>query len=216
MAVVQMREGNYDQAIATYEQIIAQNLGDSGEIYGMIGSVLIERGENEKAVELLQRAAQEHPNNVKIRLPLAVALLNQGNYDRGVTILEDVARLDPRNPEVHLQIGRIRQAQEDWEAAEEAFSQAAHLAPDSAEVHVAVGNFWMSRNMFLMATVSYRRATELDPHNPKIFQKLGEALQNRRRPEEAKDILETARRLYREQGDSEGVTQVNQLIEDID
>ncbi len=215
LAVAQMRLGQFDAAIQTYETIIARDPEGSGDLYGTIATVLLNQGQTQRAVQLLERVMPRYPNEVALRLPLAVALLAQGNYDRGLQVLQEVAQLDPDNPQVHLQMARIYQERGEIDAADDAFRSAAIAAPNDPNVALAQGNYWLGRGMHIMATSKFREVTELAPDNPAGFYGLATVLAERNRRDEAIAALEQARRLYQGRGDTAGTQRVDALLNEL-
>ena len=68
------------------------------EIMDTLGSILSERGENERGLQLLGRAAEMAPNAAQIRLNFAKALVKAGRKDAARKELEVLTKLDSKLP----------------------------------------------------------------------------------------------------------------------
>jgi predicted Zn-dependent protease len=66
-----------------------------------LGSILSERGENERGLQLLGRASALAPQSPQIRLNFAKALVKAGRKDAARKELEVLTKLDSRLPVQH-------------------------------------------------------------------------------------------------------------------
>jgi len=68
------------------------------------GDLLMERGENKKALEEYRRSAELSPENPELRFWQAVTLLNHGELEEGRSVLSSVFEA---NADLRVQLGRL-------------------------------------------------------------------------------------------------------------
>ena len=71
------------------------------------GRVLVERGENEKAIPVLERSLAQWPNNAGARYTAARAAFELGRYDQARAQLLEAHRLDAKGNDAALLIARL-------------------------------------------------------------------------------------------------------------
>lgn len=82
-----------DRALSLAEE--AHRLDPSPEITDTLGYVLLQRGQTDRAVELLEKAAAKRPDAPSIRYHLALALDRQGNKQRALETLRQALQAGP-------------------------------------------------------------------------------------------------------------------------
>jgi tetratricopeptide (TPR) repeat protein len=124
-------------------------------------------------------------------------------------------QLEPRNATLQLQIAKILQAKGQYNRALQSYQRALFLKADLVEAQVAIGDIYMEKQDYLSAVVAYRQYTAAAPQNPEAYYKLGKALKNRDRNDDARTALEQAKRLYKDQGKQDGVRAVDLLLREL-
>ncbi|MDB9311746.1 tetratricopeptide repeat protein [Spirulina sp. CS-785/01] len=211
LGVVLMRQGYHDRALQVYQRVVNLN-PPNGEVYGLMATALLEQNQTQSALDLLRQATQRYPNNSKLWMQLGIFLLGlEDNDQEALNALQRSANLDPRNPYAQLQIGRILRDRGQNQAADRMFYRVIAL-DNSVEVQLDIGDELMALEAYLPAIVAYRRATQLAPDNPDSYYKLGFALSARQRKREATQMWEKALRLYRQQGDTNRIQELQDLL----
>lgn len=88
-----------------------------------------------RAVDVLSRAAELHPENVMVWTNLAAAhlgpleLAGPQQQERAIVAYERALALDPRVPNVHYSLGLIHKDRRDWPAAAASFRRALEVNP---------------------------------------------------------------------------------------
>src|SRR5690606_34143795 len=91
-----MHESKQPKALEVAER--AHDLApDNAAIMDTLGNILVARGETERGLELLGRAAEQSPQAYQIRLNFAKALLKANRKDAARKELEPLAKLDERH-----------------------------------------------------------------------------------------------------------------------
>jgi tetratricopeptide (TPR) repeat protein len=142
------------------------------------------------AVAHLHVARQLEPDNVDVRIGLAVALRRWGVVDGAVVHARKATELEPTNAKAFYQLGLAEFAKGDIGPATEAFRTAVTNAKDDpepfqAELNNALGLSLASGGDFKEALVAYRKAATLDPTNASYANNVGAALRATGQPGEA-------------------------------
>lgn len=109
------------------------------------GTLALQRGETERAVELLRQAHRLAPRDVDVRLNLSSAFILQKRFKEAVPLLEELTAEHPHNPRFWLNLGA-------------AYLGNPILANDEEQLR-AIGAF--------------KKALEIDPHTPNAAYNLG-------------------------------------------
>jgi tetratricopeptide (TPR) repeat protein len=169
-----------------------------------LGIAQIEAGQLPQAVENLQAALAEHPNDPDILYYLgrASGLLSKQSIDTLLAVYPDSARahqalgenyfvlrqmpdaekeyretlrLRPDSPEVHLELGEVYAGAFQWPKAEEEFRAQAKLQPGNAEAAYRLGTALLEQGKAREARTELLRADKLMPDMPETLYSLGKA-----------------------------------------
>lgn len=110
---------------------------DSDE-YVILGSVLITLGQFEKAVFLLERALEQCPDSVDIKLKRAELSLEMDLFDDSLRRLAEVEETDPFLHELYLIKGHALRAKERYAEAKDTFEKALSLGANPLEVNLGM------------------------------------------------------------------------------
>jgi len=83
-----------------------------------------QRGERDRAIDYLQRAAAHHPERSELAMELALMCANNGQQARASELLTSLLREQPQHPPAWLLLGQLRQAGGDPLGAARAWYQA--------------------------------------------------------------------------------------------
>jgi YaiO family outer membrane protein len=92
------RDGDYKQAITTYQQILTEYPADD-EIRGNLARTLARAGQFEQATVLYRDILTRHPTDLDIQIGLARALSWRKQYDAAIRLYQDILRQDNTNRE---------------------------------------------------------------------------------------------------------------------
>ena len=124
-----------EAAVDAYRKAIAwQELSPhpNEQPYLNLGTVLMEQGREEEAVEPLARSVALAPDNAYCHLRLGTAYLRTRQLDRARRELEKATRLDPENASAHYQLGRLYKEIHALDRARAEFDRAAELQARAA------------------------------------------------------------------------------------
>ena len=74
---------------------------NSAEYFNIRGKTLIEQGDYQRAIALLQKALELNPNYIPAYNNLGLALLEQGQKQQAITIFKQGLKLNPLETEIH-------------------------------------------------------------------------------------------------------------------
>lgn len=96
LAQLDVREGKRDAARARYESVLSRDEHNVQALVGL-GRLAGEANDGPRAVELLERARQHHPNALEPRLMLAAYYLDNGPLAKAVEVTQEAVKLAPEN-----------------------------------------------------------------------------------------------------------------------
>jgi tetratricopeptide (TPR) repeat protein len=114
LAEVQQREGAVDQAVKTYEKVIADNPSYSPAmrqlalLYGQLST------DSPKAYELVTKAQQAFPDDAVIAKTLGILSYRRGFYPQSVELLKEAAAKQKDDPEVLYYLGEVHRQLKDY------------------------------------------------------------------------------------------------------
>jgi tetratricopeptide (TPR) repeat protein len=169
-----------------------------------LGIAQIGTGQLQQAVENLQAALAQHPNDPDLLYYLgrASGLLSKQSIDTLEAVYPDSARahqalaenyfalrqmpqaekeflaairLRPDIPELHLELGLVYAASAQWPKAEDEFRAQTKLQPGNAEGAYRLGAALLQQGKAREARVELQRADQLQPDMPETLYSLGKA-----------------------------------------
>ncbi len=101
-----------------------------GEILRNMTLIYLERGDNEKAKTLMEKARAENPNDVYLMRADADMSYKMGDNTRYNELMEKIVATDPENPEIYFNLGISNDQLDNKEKAKEYYTKALELKPD--------------------------------------------------------------------------------------
>ncbi len=176
LAAVYHEDNKTDEAIATYQKLIAMG-GDYAK-RGYQGEVETYRDAKmfDQATAVCRKAVAENPNDRDLKLLLAWELGDTGKLDEGVSIARSLLNGSHSDLDVYLQISQIEARQHHWKEAEEALEKAQPLATktgEKANVLFQKGSIAEEQKHLEQAEQDFHAVLELDPNNAITLNNLG-------------------------------------------
>lgn len=214
LGVVLLRQQNYAKAEEVYYSITALDPNNQ-EAYEIMGKALIEQQRFNDAIVFLEKAINRFSDSTELRLQLASVKFYQGDITQALDLLKQTERIAPNHYKIFVKTGIILEKQNLHEDALTAYRRAIYLNPKSIEAQAGIGRILLIRKDYLGATVIYQELLKTIPNNPDAYYGLALSYQRRGLKKEAKLALDTARQLYLDYQNSEGVQQVNNLDQEL-
>ncbi len=144
------------------------------------------------AVPYLQRAAQDDPQNLPLRLTLAHSCLWSKQYDCVLEVDKEILALNADSAEADMLVGEALDEKGDDAGAVEQFRNAAKANPKEPNVHFGLGYLLWKQRHFDEAAEEFRAELENDPADQRARAYLGDSLVELNQYEQARPELEAA------------------------
>ena len=128
------KEGHYDEAVQAFETELDVDPGDAQTMV-YLADCEMKLDHPEKALPLLEKAAQLKSNLRLAYFDLGTVLATLKRYPEAAAALQRAVQLDPSQGDAHFRLGRVYQTMGNVEEAKKEFDQASKLyhARDSKE-----------------------------------------------------------------------------------
>ena len=115
------------------------------------GAILLARsmelaGSTDPAIALLEQAAKQTPESIRLRDALGDAYAKAGKRQEAKDIYTAVLGVEPADPAALVGLGSLEAAQSRWEAAAELYQRALAASPTNAPALVGMGSAQLSMN----------------------------------------------------------------------
>jgi Flp pilus assembly protein TadD len=155
-----------------------------------LGSILLQRGKIDDAIDRLRQAVQIEPGNAKAQNNLGLALVRLGRFDQAEPCYRKAIEVNPRYVQayenlgfVYLQSGRLREAIA-------TFREVTEIDSSDAKAFNDLGVAYMKSGRVDEGADAFRRAVGLQPTHARFRNNLGNALLQQGRAAEAMGYLE--------------------------
>lgn len=156
------RAGTMDAAINAYRAVL-EIQPDNTEVRLHLGTLLLDRGANAEAQEVLDPAFSSNPDNTEIYTPLGLSMLRQEKADLALAIFARGVALEPRNADFHRYLGLASRSLGWTDATEAAFRRSFKLDDTSGETAYNLALHYMTLDKPRVAEAKqwYDKAIEL-------------------------------------------------------
>ncbi len=144
-----------------------------------------------------------------------VTLAEQGKFKSAIAAFNQAIALYPTFENAHNNLGLALSSQNQFAEAVAAFKQALAINPQNLETYNNLGVALGSQGNFNEAITVFNQAVQINPNEPTSHQNLGVAFWSQGKLPEAIASLQRAKKLYASQNRTEGVQQVEQIIQQV-
>ncbi len=133
------------------------------------GAALLEQGQDQEAMIILEQACALLPDDVPVAINLAGAYILNKKYRQAVVILEQIREREPDNEMIWINLGAAYLGNPalandaEQRAAIAAFQQALALNPAAPNVHYNLGLIYRDRQDWPQAIAHFRLAVQINP-----------------------------------------------------
>jgi predicted O-linked N-acetylglucosamine transferase (SPINDLY family) len=178
LALAHHQAGRLPEAEKLYKQILANEPAHFDATH-LLGVVALQRGQNDIAVDLINRAITLRPGSAQAYSNLGNALKGKGQLDEAVAAYRRAIALIPGFAEAHSNLGNALREQGQLDEAIAAFGEAISLKPNLAEAHSDLGNVLRDTGQLGGAIAEYRKAIALKHNFTQAHNNLGNALKEK-------------------------------------
>ena len=138
LAVISLREGNEDEALAYVEEILREDNSNVGAL-NTLGLIYMERENISLAQYVLGRALEADETNVDVLNNLGLVYKQEEDIPRAVRHFSMAVENDGNYLESRLNLGSILIEYLDYDRAHEQFSRAVEIAPENCVANLGKG-----------------------------------------------------------------------------
>jgi tetratricopeptide (TPR) repeat protein len=149
---------------------------DSADVNNLLAQAYVGDGQNQKALEALQKAAKLAPENERLYLFVADACMEKQQYALGLEVVDLGLDRLPHSGQLHYQRGMFLVLLDELDAGKKDFDLAEGFAPDPDLAFLASTQKAMLEGNVLAAVRIAREAVKKGDHDYRLLTLLGEAL----------------------------------------
>lgn len=149
---------------------------DNADVNNLLAQAYVGDGQNQKALEALQKASRLEPENEKLYLFVADACMAKQEYAVGLQVVDLGLDHLPGSAHLHYQRGMFLASLDELDAGKKDFDQAIKLAPESDIAFVAAAQKAMFEGNVSEAVRAAREGVKKGHHDYILLTLLGEAL----------------------------------------
>jgi len=171
-AIQYHQSGQLEEAKEIYTRILSLDPNHSDALH-LLGFIAYQKGKNDLAVDLINRAIQSHSESAFYYNNLALALMGQGKTEEAIECCRIGLKLDPNMAEAHYNMGNALQEQGRSTEAISCYQKAIEIKPDHVEAYNNMGAALKERGTLDQAISSYQKALEIKADYFKAYNNMG-------------------------------------------
>ncbi len=197
-------EGDYDNALTLYSEVLKLDPKASPELYYRIASIYIYKEELDKAEEALKSLIARYPDELTAYLWIIRLLLQEDKIDESDQYYEDLLKhsiaLSPDNAELYLYLGEYYLKQGERAKAMDCLKKAANRDILDAEPYFLLGVLYEEQGNTNAAISYLKKAIQKDPNHDAALNYLGYMyVEMNKNLDEAQDLIKRALKISPEE-----------------
>ena len=197
-------EGDYDNALTLYSEVLKLDQKASPEVYYRIASIHIYKEELDKAEDALKSLIARYPDELTAYLWIIRLLLQEDKIDESDRYYEDLLKhsiaLSPDNSELYLYLGEYYLKQGERAKAMDCLKKAANRDILDAEPYFLLGVLYEEQGNPNAAISYLKMAIQKDPNHDAALNYLGYLyVQMDKNLDEAQELIERALKISPEE-----------------
>jgi len=161
-------------------------------VLNFFGSVYLQLGKSDEAVNFLTKAHLVNPLDTNVLLNLSTAQFNLKDFHASISSLEKVLNIKPNSAEALNGLGNAFIELKKVDFAEDLYKKALEVNPDNHHSYNNLGNLYKDNNRVDEAIALYRKAIAVCPNVIEPYCNLSDAFYKDKKPKEALNILNDA------------------------
>ncbi|WP_254567095.1 tetratricopeptide repeat protein [Oscillatoria sp. HE19RPO] len=196
---------------------VAQGMEEfpEAERYYSEAARLQDEGNLEGAVVSYQQAIRLNPNFTEAQINLGVALVNLGRISEAIAAYRNAIATNSQLPTAHYNLADALAKQQEFDAAIAAYQEAIRLQPNYDKAYYNMANILVNLGEIPDAISAYQQAIKINPNFAEAYGNLGIVLWGQGHPQEATPVLQTARDLFRQQGNFPAVSRIDRFLQQL-
>ncbi|MBT8129237.1 MAG: PEP-CTERM system TPR-repeat protein PrsT, partial [Gammaproteobacteria bacterium] len=164
LADIERKEGNLDQSIEIYKQLVKLNKGGSIPMLAL-AMLSAQQGDEDAMLKWLEKARESAPEDIRSRIILSNYYFTAKQYEKADLILREVVSLAPDNAETMALQGRNLIAQKRYNEALQPLKSLVAIIPRSAHARTLLGEAHARLGKISDAHEQLSQALDIDPDN---------------------------------------------------
>lgn len=193
LGLAYFKANQFPEAIKAFKAELDKQPPDSpaaARLTILLGMAHYGMGDYFVAIPYLQRAAEQDPQSLPLRLTLAHSCLWSKQYDCVMAVYREILALNADSAEADMLAGEALDEKGDDAGALEQFRAAAKADPKAVNVHFGLGYLLWKQHHFDEAAKEFRAELENDPEQRQARAYLGDSLVELNQYEQAQPELE--------------------------
>jgi len=169
-----LSQGKPGEALSLLQSIASRDPKTPG-LEAKFGKAYFQSRQFSQAVQHLNAAIEENPNDLEATQLLALSYYGSGHFAQAIPLLERVGdRLPKDNADAPYLLGVCYVMTQRWDEARKTFAKMFSVTPDSAMAHLMLGKILVRQKMEDRAVPEVETALQLDSRLPMAHFLLGE------------------------------------------
>lgn len=181
-----MKLGQYPEAIAGLESLLALDPSNRLHYWGKIGQAHFDQSQFAKAIEFFKQVLQDQSetNDLEyihsVKSQMAAALCNEGvkRYEVGdsagaIQRYKEALPYDTQNADIHYNLGKALIRTQETAKAMQHFESALSINPGDASCYYELALLQDEKGLIKEAMANYEKVLQLEPHNAQAYFGLG-------------------------------------------
>lgn len=180
---------DYGKARWYYGKALA-NDPKQAQTYINFADILFKEGKILEAIELLQNAVYELPEDVTTRHYLARVYMEDKRFEEAISTLDAVLEMSPKNPDAHWDLGMVYFELGDWYSAIANFEQVLETVNNNPLIYYQAGLAYEANDEIERAISHYLKALAVSEDFALAYKKLAMLFMARNEIEDAIEYFE--------------------------
>ena len=164
----------------------------NADALNLLGAVLVQLGQAEKAVDHMRRAIQIQPKRAPYHVNLGVTLQDLGRFDQAQAAFEQAIKLDKHFADAYYNLAKLFKQMDLPEAALLTYEQVLSIDPKRADALINMGNILFDHGGVEDSLQCFAKAAEINPKIGRPFINMGNSYRRLGEDQKAIDAYDRA------------------------
>lgn len=201
LADIYLARGSQPQAVEQYSEFLKLK-PDSPDIQLKLARVFARNKETNLAIDSYLAVLKHNPDNVDANREIGILYKSKGQNEQAVEHYKKVLAQQKDDMETRNSLVSIYVKNKQYDEISDLLKGTVELFPDDPNNHYKMGLIYDFKKDYENAIASYKKAVELKPDHTRSLNALGRLYMKTGRLNEAKEILETAKKIDPNQEES--------------
>ncbi len=181
------RQGKLDDAEVIYREVLSSDVTNDEALH-LLGVLVSQKGDHEKALELIGQAIKENPQVAQYHDNQGVVNMRLGNSEQAAACHREAIEIDPRYAMAYHNLGVAQDTLMDLSSSLESFKKASSLNPRNADTLDSLGAVLSKLGHDAKALEYHKRALSINPRLARAYGNVAGILNKYGKGDEAFDV----------------------------